>query len=80
MAFNANEYALPHAEIGVASTSLLDLYPVLEAWAEGGREKVAEISSRLPKVQWLPEFPQEEALRLHLEARRALRGRAAKLG
>ena len=80
VAFNANEYALPHAEIGVASASLLDLYPVLEAWAEGGREKVAEISSRLPKVQWLPEFPQEEALKLHLDARRALRREAAKLG
>lgn len=40
IAFNANEYALPHATIGLASTNIGDLRPVLEAWEREGREGV----------------------------------------
>lgn len=41
--FNATQTALAHATIGLASTSILDLLPVLEAWREGGRESAISI-------------------------------------
>ncbi|MBC8511903.1 MAG: hypothetical protein H8D32_02855, partial [Dehalococcoidia bacterium] len=37
IAFNANEYALPYSTMGLASTHLDDLLPVLEAWGKGKR-------------------------------------------
>jgi energy-converting hydrogenase A subunit R len=40
IAFNANEYALPYATIGLASTNISDLAPILNAWEGGGREAV----------------------------------------
>ncbi|MDP2951730.1 MAG: hypothetical protein Q8O76_00250, partial [Chloroflexota bacterium] len=45
IAFNANEYALPHATVGLASTSLGDLQVVADAWEKGGKEEV-EIAVR----------------------------------
>ncbi len=43
VAFNANEYALPHSTLGLASTHLSDLAIALEAWEEGGKEAVEQV-------------------------------------
>src|SRR3989304_4918179 len=40
VAFNANQYALPYATLGLAGESLLPLEGVLLVWEEGGREGV----------------------------------------
>lgn len=42
IAFNASEHALRRATVGLASTNVLDLLPVLEAWTDGGRRSVME--------------------------------------
>lgn len=47
IAFNANAYALPKATMGLASTHLSDLLPVLKAWRKGGRGQVEGIVRRL---------------------------------
>ncbi len=43
IAFNANEYALPHATMGLASTDISDLLEVLDAWPKGQRKKVESL-------------------------------------
>ncbi|GAI69181.1 unnamed protein product, partial [marine sediment metagenome] len=40
IAFNANEYALPYSTMGLASTSLDDLWIALKAWEKGGFQAV----------------------------------------
>ncbi len=42
VAFNANEYALPYATIGLAATSMLNLMTVIDHWEHKGREAVLE--------------------------------------
>ncbi|MCK5561075.1 MAG: HAD hydrolase family protein [Thermoplasmata archaeon] len=42
VAFNANEYALPHATIGLATTSMLNLMMVIDNWEQYGREAVLD--------------------------------------
>jgi len=41
--FNANHEALSQATIGLASTNILDILPVLDAWAKGGRESAFSV-------------------------------------
>jgi energy-converting hydrogenase A subunit R len=43
IAFNANEYALPQATMGLASTSIIDLFEVLQAWPKGQRKGIERI-------------------------------------
>ena len=81
LAFNANTYALPHATAAVASTTLLDLEPLLEAWAEGRRLAVQSLCDRLPTADWLAGRElSEEVVERHRAARQAVRGQAAMLG
>jgi energy-converting hydrogenase A subunit R len=40
IAFNADEYALPHSTMSLASTAISDLTEVLEVWQKGRRDKV----------------------------------------
>ncbi|MDP2931055.1 MAG: hypothetical protein Q8O05_00985, partial [Chloroflexota bacterium] len=40
IAFNANEYALPYATIGLASTQISNLTEVFQAWQKGQRKEV----------------------------------------
>jgi len=90
VAFNANEYALPYATIGLASTDISDLVFVLDAWARGKRLAVAQfISARRgarqtgdrDNLQWLSGAPSlAAALQLHKRIRRLVREAAGKLG
>jgi energy-converting hydrogenase A subunit R len=45
VAFNANEFALPHATIGLAATSMLNLMMIIDNWEQYGREAVLDAVS-----------------------------------
>ena len=90
IAFNANEYALPHATAGLASTHLSDLAPLLEAWEQGSREGArraveererAEDAGDRGQCQWLKgRKDMADALRTHKRLRALVRRAAASLG
>ena len=90
IAFNANEYALPYATIGLASTHLDDLRPVLEAWEKGKRAAVEKLVREKEKAggsgdrgyfHWLAGIKSIAApLEVHKRIRRVVREEAAKLG
>jgi len=88
IAFNANEYALPYATMGLASTNLADLELALEAWREGGRKAVERAvgeraggAADRENFHWLAGGSNlEEALKIHKRIRRLVREEAGKLG
>ncbi len=90
IAFNANEYALQYATIGLASVRLDELLVVLEAWQRGGRDAVKKLVSEKEKAggtvdrgwfQWLEESKDTAtALQIHRRIRRLVREEAAELG
>ena len=90
IAFNANEYALPYATIGLASTHLDDLRPVLEMWKKGKRPAVEKLVREKEKAggsndrgnfHWLAGIKGIAApLEVHKRIRRVVREEAAKLG
>jgi energy-converting hydrogenase A subunit R len=90
IAFNANEYALPYATMGLASTHLDDLRPVLEAWKKGKRSAVEKLVRDKEKAggngnrgyfHWLAGIKNMAApLEVHKRIRRVVREEAAKLG
>jgi len=90
IAFNANEYALPYATMGLASTNLDDLWIALEAWEKGKRETVKHLIKEKERnggkgnrehFQWLAEAKDiSQALKIHKRIRRLVRAEAAKLG
>jgi len=90
IAFNANEYALPYATIGLASTHLDDLKPVLEAWEKGKRLAVEKLVREKEKAggngdrdyfHWLAGIKSIAApLEVHKRIRSIVREEAAKLG
>ena len=90
VAFNANEYALPYATMGLASTHLDDLRPVLETWGKGGRSAVQKLVKGKEKAggtgdrgyfHWLAGLDDVAApLEVHKRVRRVVREEAAKLG
>lgn len=90
VAFNANEYALPYATIGLASTHLSDLMPVLEAWTSGKRAAVEQLVKEKEKAKasgdrghfhWLSSKKDIAAsLETHKRIRCIVREDAAKLG
>jgi energy-converting hydrogenase A subunit R len=90
IAFNANEYALPYATIGLASTHLDDLRPVLEAWKKGKRSAVEKLVREKEKAggngdrgyfHWLSGIKSIAApLEVHKRIRCVVREEAAKLG
>jgi energy-converting hydrogenase A subunit R len=81
VAFNANQYALPYATMGLAAESLLPLEGVLLSWEEGGmggaRAFVEAGGER--GLHWLV-GKEERPLELHRHYRRLLRARAGELG
>jgi len=81
VAFNANQYALPYATLGLAGDSLLPLEGVLLAWEEGGRDKARDFveKGREEGLHWLA-GKKERPLELHRHYRRLLRARAGELG
>ena len=90
IAFNANEYALPFATVGLASTNIGDLKPILDAWQEGGKDAVQRIVREKEKegqkgdrgnFQWLEgRIDIEQPLQVHKRIRRIVREEAGKLG
>jgi energy-converting hydrogenase A subunit R len=90
IAFNANEYALPYATMGLASTNLSDLKVALDAWEEGGRNAVEKMVRKKEGAggvgdrgdfQWLKGRTNlEEPLQIHKRIRRIVREEAGKLG
>lgn len=90
IAFNANEYALPYATMGLASTSLGDLRIALDAWQKGGRKAVERVVREKERAggkgdrenfHWLVERRDlEEPLKIHQRIRRQVREEAGKLG
>jgi len=90
IAFNANEYALPYATIGLASTSLDSLRQILEAWHKGKRPAVEKLVKAKEKAggsgdigyfHWLAGVQNiDDPLKTHKLMRRVVREEAAKLG
>ena len=90
IAFNANEFALPHATMSLASTHLSDLWTALEAWEKGGRQTtemvVKENQMRGSQgdrehFHWLVETDDiSQVLEVHKRIRHLVRKEAAKLG
>lgn len=90
IAFNANEYALPYSTMGLASTSLADLWLGLEAWERGGREVVQKIIEEREKAggkgdrayfHWLAGAKDiSRPLLIHRRIRKLVREEAARLG
>jgi energy-converting hydrogenase A subunit R len=80
VAFNANQYALPHAIVGLASADLRDLRPVLAAWWERGREGVQSALAGKTNPVWLGGRERlDDVLVLHMQMRRLVRSAAAEL-
>ena len=90
IAFNANEYALPHSTLGLASVSLADLWLVLEAWEKGGRHVVESVVKEREETggsedrmwfHWLAGAKDiTPALEIHERIRHLAREEAAQLG
>lgn len=90
IAFNGNEYALPHATMSLASTTLEDLWIALEAWEKGKRRAVRLTVEKREKAggkgdrawfHWRPaERDLAQALEVHRRLRLLVREEAAKLG
>ncbi len=90
IAFNANQYALPYATMGLASTHLDDLWQILETWIKGKRAAVEKLVIEKEKIggsdnrnffHWLSgreDFT--KPLEIHQKIRRLVRQEAAKLG
>ena len=90
IAFNANEYALPSATMGLASTFISDLTDVLTAWKEGSRQKAERIVREKEKTggegdrgnfHWLSGRKDLDAVvTIHKRLRRLVREAAGELG
>jgi energy-converting hydrogenase A subunit R len=81
VAFNANQYALPHAIVGLASTDLRELRSVLAAWRERGRGGVQSALAGKTNPVWLGGRESlDDVLVLHMQMRRVVRSAAAELG
>ena len=90
IAFNANEYALPYATMGLASKSISDLTEILEVWQKGGRDKVEKIVKQKEKMggaedkgyfHWLSGRKDiNDVIDIHKGIRRLAREEAGKLG
>jgi len=90
IAFNANEYALPYATMSLASTSISDLSPALEAWQKGRRGETEKIVKRREReggsgdrdhFHWLSgRKDRDEVIDIHKRMRRLVREEAGKLG
>jgi energy-converting hydrogenase A subunit R len=90
IAFNANEYALPYATMGLASTFISDLTEVLEAWQKSKRgwtERVVKYKEKWGGKEdrnyfhWLSGRKDlDPIIEVHKRIRRLVREEAGKLG
>lgn len=85
--FNGNQYALPYGNVGVASTDIRSIIPLI---GEFSRDGLAAVRRFVENAQNPPEGPfyhwligvedMSDVLSIHKQFRKVLRGRAAKLG
>jgi len=91
ISFNGNKFAVPNATLAVASTSLLSLTPILDAWKEGGKTAVKTFVDFHSKESpwhshdylWNPKFNKDilqETIKRHNHFRRQVRQDAGPLG
>lgn len=90
IAFNANEYALPYATMGLASTHLSDLKEMLQVWQKGQRSGVEKFVKEKEKIggsgdrsyfHWLSgRKDMDDIIKTHKRLRRLVREEAGKLG
>jgi energy-converting hydrogenase A subunit R len=90
IAFNANQYALPYATMGLASTLISDLQEVLEAWQKEGRPWVERVVKYKEKwgtkgdnnnFHWLSGRKDiKDVIEVHKRIRKLVREEAGKLG
>lgn len=90
IAFNANEYALPYATMGLASTLISDLQEVLEAWQRkdrGWTERVVKYKEKWGtkgdnnNFHWLSGRKElKDVIEVHKRIRKLVREEAGKLG
>jgi energy-converting hydrogenase A subunit R len=90
IAFNANQYALPHATMSLASTHISDLMEVLQVWAKGQRKGVERLVKEKERLggqgdrgyfHWLSgRKGWDDILEIHQRLRRLVREEAGKLG
>ena len=90
IAFNANQYALPYATMGLASISISDLDEVLKVWQKGQRKGVERLVREKEKaggagdreqLSWLSgKKDRADIIELHKKLRRLVREEAGKLG
>jgi predicted HAD superfamily phosphohydrolase len=91
IAFNGNAFVVPYATVGVGSMCLLDVEPIMDAWSEGGREKVKALVETMPPpnvesgpfYDWLvgkKGTALKRILDAHRKTRSLVRAEAAKLG
>jgi len=88
--FNGNEYALPYATMGLASTLISDLIDVLEVWQKGGRGGVEKMVKHKEKgggvgntsyFHWLEGRKNiKDIVKIHKRIRKLVREEAGKLG
>lgn len=89
VAYNADERSLPCATVSLASTHLSDLKGVLDAWQEGGSDRVEKVVREKEKLggagdrenlHWLPERSDLQALlQTHHRIRRVVLQQAGKV-
>jgi energy-converting hydrogenase A subunit R len=85
-AFNGNQYAIPYATVGCATTNMMDMYDILKTWMAGGRDAV--ISAYYDRRDITEPFihvlegmeDYSDVITIHKKVRKEVRGRAAKLG
>jgi energy-converting hydrogenase A subunit R len=90
IAFNANQYALPYATLGLASTHLSDLEPILSTWWQCGRPGVQKQSGQIlgdvegnrNNFDWLAAKGVDiyDVISLHRRLRKVVREKAGELG
>lgn len=84
--FNGNEFAVPYASVGVASTSLRSLLPITSAFLKGGKYKAVEAARRLESsanyscLENADKKKAEQVINTHKRYRMLVRGQAGKLG
>lgn len=49
IAFNGDEYSMPYASFGIATTNLLDIKPITDAFSKGGKKAIVELMKQKEK-------------------------------
>lgn len=86
IAFNGNTYAIPYATIGLATTDMMNMVPILERWERGGRRAVEDTpglgnNESDPYLHLLiGRNNYDDIIDIHKRIRNIVRGKAGKLG